>query len=291
MHAMRYASLTEFLATGRGADLRGPVALIFAEDTVELASTLTHCQTLGFKTVLLFANPRLPSPEDWNDHLHRIDLDVHAPGAVPDAVNRVAAQAPGVWFYYGYNAEYLFFPFSEHRTIGELLAFHAEERRDAMFTTVVDLYASAKSEAPNGVCRDDAQFDPTGYFALDRRDGPDGPYLDRQIDLYGGLRWRMEDHVPRKSRRIDRIALFRARKDVRLLEGHMFSEPEFNTVSCPWHHNLTAAICSFRAAKALRTNPGTRFEIGSLAWDGSVSFEWTSDQLLRLGLIETGQWF
>ena len=51
------------------------------------------------------------------------------------------AAAPGTWLYYCFNAEYLFFPFCETRTVGEMLTFHTEERRDAMLTYVVDLYA------------------------------------------------------------------------------------------------------------------------------------------------------
>jgi len=48
---------------------------------------------------------------------------------------------------------------------------------------------------------------------------------------------------------------------------------------------------SFRAAKALRRNPGSRYEIASFAWYNSVPFEWRSRQLLELGLMEPGQWF
>ena len=46
-----------------------------------------------------------------------------------DAINRIVKAAPSVWMYYCYNAEYLFYPFCETRSVGELLAFHTEERR------------------------------------------------------------------------------------------------------------------------------------------------------------------
>ena len=72
---------------------------------------------------------------------------------------------------------------------------------------------------------------------------------------------------------------------------HTFNDEEYNTYSCPWHHNLTAAVCSFRAAKALKTNPGSSEEIPSFMWFNSVPFEWQSEQLLDLGLMEPGQWF
>ncbi|MFZ1345920.1 MAG: fasciclin domain-containing protein, partial [Tabrizicola sp.] len=43
--------------------------------------------------------------------------------------------------------------------------------------------------------------------------------------------------------------------------------------SCHWHHNLTAAVCSFRTAKALRTNPGSRHAIPTFLWPNSVKFK------------------
>ncbi|MCB1328747.1 MAG: hypothetical protein KDK28_04485, partial [Maritimibacter sp.] len=59
----------------------------------------------------------------------------------------------------------------------------------------------------------------------------------------------------------------------------------------PWHHNLTAAIVSFRTAKALKTNPGSTYDIKTFRWRNSVPLEWSSQQLLDLGLMEPGQWF
>ncbi len=111
------------------------------------------------------------------------------------------------------------------------------------------------------------------------------------MDFFGGLRWRFEEHVPWNRRRIDRIALFKTKQGLQLRSDHTFTDEEYNTYSCPWHHNLTAAICSFRAAKALKTNPGSRDQISDFRWRNSVPFEWHSQQLLDLGLIEPGQWF
>jgi hypothetical protein len=64
-----------------------------------------------------------------------------------------------------------------------------------------------------------------------------------------------------------------------------------NTYACPWHNNLTAAVCSFRTAKALRTNPGSRDAIQTFDWHNSTPFAWHSQQLMDLGLMEPGQWF
>ena len=52
-----------------------------------------------------------------------------------------------------------------------------------------------------------------------------------------------------------------------------------------------AAVASFRVAKALARNPGSRDEIASFAWRGSHPFRWNSQQLMELGLMEPGQWF
>ncbi len=172
-----------------------------------------------------------------------------------------------------------------------MLTFHTEERRDAMLCYVVDLYAGDLGQFPNAVSLETALLDKSGYYALARYDEVAGEDKDRQLDFFGGLRWRFEEHVPYDRRKIDRIALFRAKSGLKLRPDHTFNDEEYNTYACPWHHNLTAAICSFRTAKALKTNPGSTFEIQTFQWHNSVPFEWSSQQLLDLGLMEPGQWF
>jgi hypothetical protein len=157
---------------------------------------------------------------------------------------------------------------------------------------VVDLYAGDLDRHPRAVSRDEALLDRLGYYALARGDAANqwAP-KDRQMDFFGGLRWRFEEHVPWDRRRIDRIGIFRAKPGLVLNADHTFSDEEYNTFACPWHNNLTAAICSFRTAKALRTNPGSRYDIPTFRWRNSVPFQWHSQQLLDLGLMEPGQWF
>ncbi len=132
-------------------------------------------------------------------------------------------------------------------------------------------------------------MDKSGYYALARWRA--GQALDRQMDFFGGLRWRFEEHVPFAKRRIDRVALFRAKPGLRLNADHTLSDDEMNTYACPWHHSPTAAIASFRTAKALRKNPGSRQAIRTFRWRNSEPFRWQSRQLLDLGLMEPGQWF
>jgi hypothetical protein len=289
---MLYPSLQDFLRRGRAALAQGPVALVFAEDETELDTTLRHHRHCGFQTVVVFVSSGYALPPDLDGKVHRVAYDVTEDQALERAVNGVIAAAPGQWLYYCFNAEYLFYPFCETRTVGEMLAFHAEERRDAMLTYVVDLYAGDLNACPDAVSLEEAWLDRSGYYALGRPDpAKHNQSKERQLDFFGGLRWRYEEHVPSERRKIDRIALFRARPGLQLRADHTFDDEEYNTYACPWHNNLTAAIVSFRTAKALKRNPGSTFEIRSFRWHNSVPFEWHSRQLLDLGLMEPGQWF
>ncbi|HBS50307.1 MAG TPA: hypothetical protein DEA05_09620 [Rhodobacteraceae bacterium] len=288
---MRYESLDSFLRDGRKALAKGPVAMIFVEDEVEIGSTLRHHLDCGFASVLALMPDAFDLPEDVADRVHRITHELRPGKSFADTVNRVAAAAPGLWMYYCFNAEYLFYPFCESRTVGEMLAFHTEERRDAMLTYVIDLYAEDLDRHPDAVSLERAFLDRSGYYAQARHDPVTDHPRDRQLDFFGGLRWRYEEHIPKPSRKIDRISLFRAAPGVILRDDHTFEDQEYNTYACPWHHNLTAAVCSFRTAKALRRNPGSRFDIHSFRWHNSTPFEWHSRQLLDLGLMEPGQWF
>ncbi|SDY35639.1 hypothetical protein [Citreimonas salinaria] len=286
---MHYPDVETFARRGLRGLPPGPVALIFAEDSAALDATLRHHQRHGLTVVLLGA-PDLAVAEDLSD-LPRVDLDAAEPDAVLRAVSRIADAAPGRWFYWGYNAEFLFYPFAETRRVGEMLSFHAQERREAMLTYVIDLYAGDLGRHPDAVALDDAWLDRMGYYAAARIDPATAKPRERQLDIHGGLRWRFEEHVPPDRRRIDRIALFRARRGLTLRPDHTLSVEEMNTYACPWHNSLTAAVMSFRAAKALRFNPDSREAIDTFRWRNSVPFQWHSRQLLDLGFIEPGQWF
>ena len=287
---MIYDTLDAFLSKGRAALAKGPVALILLEDEVETASTVRHHIDAGFKSIVVFGVPEITLPEDVADEVTRVHFDMSADDALLTVVNGCIEAAAGQWLYYCYNAEYLFYPFCEHRSVSEMLAFHTEERRDAMLTYVVDLYTDDLGAHPGAVSLHRAHLDKSGYYALARSD-KDHPYFERQLDFFGGLRWRFEELIPEGRRRIDRIALFRAKPGLRLRADHTLNDPEYNTYACPWHHNITAALCSFRTAKALKRNPGSGYRIDSFMWHNSAPFTWHSQQLLDLGLMEPGQWF
>lgn len=303
---MSFPTLAEFIKEYPDRLIKGPIAVILIEDEAAVAQTLEHHLAAGFKLILALSPEPLPvhalppppagSTGDGpapTGHPKIVNL-CHAsrrPLAHVTAVNALIEAVPAnTWLYYGYNAEFLFYPFSEHRTVGEMTAFHAEERRRAMLTYVVDLYAPDLDRFPDAVSLSEAMFDRTGYFALGRV-GRDGTHKERQLDFHGGLRWRFEEHIPQDRRRIDRIALFRTQPGLRLLPDHRLNVEEYNTYSCPWHNNLTAAVASFRVAKALVRNPGSREHIRSFRWRNSQPFRWSSQQLMDFGLMEPGQWF
>lgn len=285
-----FTNLSALTRAFRSTPGKGPVALILVEDEVEVESTLTHHLDLGFGQIVVFCTDELGLPDPMDARVHRVDFDVSAADALATIVNAVIPVLAGQWIYTCYNAEYLYYPFSEDRSVGEMLGFVAEERRDVVASYVVDLYAGDLGAHPSGVARDDACFDKSGYYALARSDAG-GETLDRQLDIFGGLRWRFEEHIAVARRRIDRISLFRARQGLVMLPDRSFNDPEYNTISCPWHNSLTAAVASFRTAKALRRNPGSRQMIDSFRWQQSEKFNWRAQQLLDLGLIEPGQWF
>lgn len=289
---MQYSNLSQMIASEASRLAKGPIAIVMVEDDVEVATTLRHHVEMGFKATIALMPAAFTLPRDLEGSVIRVDYDMSPEDAMETAINTMIDPLAGAWLYYCYNSEYLFYPFSETRNIVEMLAFHTDERRDAMLAYVVDLYADDLGQYPNAVSLDRAHMDRSGYYALARLD-PEENYhpKERQLDFYGGLRWRYEEHVPYLRRKIDRIPLFRAKKGLRIKWDHTFNDEEYNTFACPWHHNITAAICSFRTAKALKTNPGSKSDITNFVWHNSAPFEWHSRQLLDLGLMEPGQWF
>ena len=287
---MHYPDLQSLIADSKTALSKGPVAMILIEDDVEVASTIAHHAKAGFAQLIAFCVPGSVLPDGMPDNLRRVDFDMTADDALATIANAMIKAVPGQWLYYCYNAEYLFYPFFEDRSVGEMLGFMTEERRDTVMSYLVDLYAQDLRAHPSGVDRQSAYFDKSGYYALAREDS-EGMPLERQINVFGGLRWRFEEHIAKHRQRTDRVSFFRAQPGLEMLTDRSFNISEYNTFSCPWHNNLSAAIGSFRTAKALRRNPGSRDVINTFHWPQSEPFNWQSQQLLDLGLMEPGQWF
>lgn len=260
----------------------GPVALILNEDDVELASTVAHAVGLGFPNVVTVGT----DPAEPLDVPH-VSADLSE--GLGQTLNPILAGLAGRWVYYGYNAEYLYFPFCETRSISDAAQFVSEEQRDSVFAVVVDIFAEDLGAASDAVDLDAPLLDATGYYRRDRFDGPDR--LDRQINVYGGLKWRFAEHVPWARQPVERICFFRVDPGLTIDDQGVLSDPERNTFTCPWHNSMTFAVASFRVAKSLRHNPGSTERIETLDWPGSARFDWSSRQLMDLGFMEPGQWF
>jgi len=281
---MDFQSLTSLKKSGILSE--GPYCLVLAEDAVEIPSTVAHHLSLGFSKVLLALPKGVTRVKNLSEHC----LSFPKEGTLDALLNTLTNALPkGTWLGLVYNAEYLFFPFSDQRNIKEVCTHVEEERRHTIFCHIVDLYAADLTQAQNGVSRERAHFDTSGYYALPRWHM--GTKLSRQIQIFGGLRRRFEEHVTWEKRRIDRVSLFRTGLSGSITPDLRFSNPESNTYTSPWHHSLTASICSFRAAKALATNPGSASAIDTFMWPHSEKFSWSSQQLLEHGFMEPGQWF
>ena len=265
----------------------GPIAAIFVEDDVLIEETLRHHIALGFRTLLVLTPEPLDLAQDVKDHVIPVRLVQDTPGSVANAVELIGRHIGQKWLFWCFNAEFLFFPFCETRSIAGLLAFHAGEQRRSMPALVVDLYARDLTKDADGASLSDAWLDGAGYCA----EYPSGSDGNLRPQIYGGLRRRYVEFVPLQNRRIDRFPILRGDSTLRLDPLARPVCQDLTTWQSPWHRNTTAAICSFRAAKALRRNPGSWAAIQSFHWRGSVRFDWTSDQLLALGMMESGQWF
>ncbi len=278
----------ELLRHLQDTELKSPIAVILAEDELELDSTVRHHAKMGFGSVLVVGAVGQSSFQDLeNVETFFSELDELADSL--DVLNAVIAVAAEKWIYYCFNAEYLYFPYCEHRSIKDALTFVTEERRDSVFAYAIDLYPENLDDHRSGIDKESAYFDSSGYYGMDRYEGPE--MIERQPEIFGGLRWRFEEHIPWEKRRIDRIGLFKASRALSIGEDLRLSEPELNTISCEWHHNMTFAIMSFRVAKMLMHNPGSAEAIQSFHWGGSERFKWDSQQLMKLGFMEPGQWF
>ena len=184
------------------------------------------------------------------------------------------------WLWAG---EFLFYPFCETRSLPELVGFLTDERRRVLFSYALDLYAPEMPGGDIDPTRCQLQFDRIGYQPF--------PQPDQRLDLFGGLGWRFEECTPPEMQQIGRSALVRADAGIPFDRHWRFEDPEYDSVSCPWHNSPTGAVMSLRRAYRVLAHPAFAAVAGDLVWQGSQPFDWTSRQLLELGMIEPGQWF
>lgn len=280
---MNFPSLDAYLAGPRpGALPPGPLAVVLAETRYLLPETVARMEGLGAAGVLVIGadTEGLFSGESAPD---TAVADILAPGAAAAALNRVIGAFHGRWIAWCYNAEFLFFPWCESRTLTDITTFLGEERRRILYCYALDLYADPLPERGTPPDAAELQFDATGYHAFPKEDG--------RLDIYGALGWRFEGMVPHAQQHVGRASVFRADRGIEIGPEMRFDAVDYASVSCEWHHNPTGAVMSLRRARALMTNPGFAGVRDRLVWAGSRRFEWSSAQLLELGMIEPGQWF
>ena len=160
------------------------------EDDVEVETILDHHIKMGFKQIIVFAKSLPGVDDDTLTQVTTVYLDTFADDCVERTVNTLMPHLTGAWGYVGFNAEYLFFPFSSSRLVAKLLAFYTEKRRGYMLTYVVDLCAGDLNADPTGVNVGDAYLDRAGYYVLARFDQRTHQPLERQLNFFSGLKWR-----------------------------------------------------------------------------------------------------
>lgn len=266
----------------------GAVAFIFVEDAICLTETITHHVFQGFKSIFCFGSSALNTTDDI-ENCYWVDTQISSNQTVVDIINQLIPAFKNQWIYYSFNAEFLYFPFSETRKISDFTSFLDEEKRTSAFCTTIDLYTKDIKRDLSDFDIDQALFDSLGYYSHARQDNF-GP-KSRQIDVFGGLRWRFEQYIPWDRRRINNMRLFKSKNSLKLDLDFVLNEPEYETYQSEWHNSPTIAVCSFRAAKFLLDNPDSRDSIERLDWPNSVKYQANADQLLEMGLMEPGQWF
>lgn len=259
---------------------QGVVAVLLCETGMQVAASARRLEEQGAAAIILVGWEA--EPDDITVPVFRIAERPTQRNAWQH-MNALIAALSGRWLLWLWNGEFFVFPYGENRTLGDLTAFLSDERRPAVFTYALDLYANDLPGARDDPRDADLCFDRIGYHAF--------PGADHDLRLFGGLGWRFAEYAPDAMAQIGRASLFRANRDVLLNRNFVFDNAEYNSVQCKWHHSPTAAMMTLRRSRRIMAHPDFHRVRGKLIWAGSERFDWTSRQLLELGMIEPGQWF
>ncbi len=268
------------------------VAFIFCETSDLIDETIKYLNKRNFACICLF----ISEPEQYREKEGVLNFKYEFTDW-PDIWRAINVAIPILrhkWLYWGLNGEFLYYPFCENRDINDLSDFLAGERRNILSGSVIDLYPGDIETHSAGYSMTNTYFDRANYYATPTdwdEDNFEEGELERIKFIYGGLRWRFGEFIPKNRRRIDRVPYFFIDERLNFDENGFTKRPEFFTYRCQHHHNTTCAVMSFHMARFLRFEPETRDKIHDFMWRGSLRFRWNSPQLLRLGFIETGQWF
>lgn len=274
---MRYKSLASYLAVSPRSSR--PLGLLICEDRMMVQESADHLFSIGLDEVLAIGPGAEALPEEIPG-LHLVSLPVHDPVARAEIVSRVIEASAKRWMLVAFNGEFAFHPFAETRSLPDLTSFLHSEQRATATAYAIDLYSDAMigGGAPD---LKDLWFDAEGWYGFERE--------GKLVDVYGGIGWRYEEYSPSAMARINRPALFQARRGLKMRPDLWLDDPKMNTISCPWHNNPTLALMSLRRTRRVLAHPGMQ-GAKTLLWPQSRRFEWSSEQLFSLGLIEPGQW-
>lgn len=276
---MWYSSLDEGLATLK-QDAPGLTAVVLCETSFLLTETVAHLFDAGFVRIVA-VGPGAKAAPDQN-YLIATPADIADANSRATVVNKIIAAAAGRWMLVCFNGEFMFYPHRESRHVQDFTEFLSWERRPAAMGYAVDIYSDALGREEDTFSLEDVYFDTEGWYGFERG--------EKLADVYGGLGWRFEEFTPRDMSRVNRPALFWADPAVPMRDDLWFENDIYNAISCPWHNNPTFALMSVRRAAALRRHPNFSAGVKSFMWPCSEKFSWTSQQLLKHGIIEAGQW-
>jgi hypothetical protein len=257
-----------------------PLAIMLCETETLAAETSESLLNRGFGHIIA-AGPGFKALAEDAEEISAFPAPIHTPSDRTRLLNLLIAAHPGRWILICFSGDFLFYPFAESRSVGDLIEFLGAERRSCVMSYSIDLY-SDQMIADGTFSLDNAWFDAKGWYGFERGEG--------LADIYGGLGWRYEEYVPVSVSRINRPALFQARAGIRIRDDLWFEDDALNTVACPWHNNPTIALMTTRRARMLLEHPNFRPAVKSFSWPGSEQFQWRSEQLVQHGLIEAGQW-
>ncbi|MEM7188461.1 MAG: hypothetical protein AAF439_02510 [Pseudomonadota bacterium] len=189
----------------------------------------------------------------------------------------------GRWVLWLWNAEFFVFPYCETRSLAEMTGFLQDERRRVLFSYALDLYGTRLPAAKDDPRQTGLCFDRIGYHAF--------PKPGQQLRVYGGLGWRFEELAPRGMQQIGRSCLIRAQRGQHLNREMLFGDDDYDSVSCKWHNSPTGAVMTLRRSSRIMAHENFPAASDRLMWQGTTAWDWSSQQLLELGMIEPGQWF
>ncbi len=278
------SKLTEILAETKGA-----VAFLFLEDRFWAQRTIDHLEQIGFGQILAFG--RAPVIADVSGEcLATFEVADMRNATAVEILNKSMPRLANRWVYYGFNGEFLHFPFDTTRKIDDFCGFISEERRVSVMTSKIDLYPKNGCALDAATELKECRFDKMGYFSRNREDMLGLP-LDNQIDLGGGFRWRMMDHLPQDSFWINRSQIFKPVAGLRLGADFRFNLDAYETAQSKWHNSPSATVTSIRAYRYLSEQLGEDRSLHDLEYPGSAPYAGTGQQFMDLGLMEPGQWF